>query len=36
MSANKNKVSPWPTSPNMTANKNGKVTHVNTVGLYSL
>ncbi len=32
----RNKTEPWPKSPNITPNKKGKVTHVNTVGLTSL
>ena len=30
------KARPWPISPNITPNKNGKVTHVKNVGLTSL
>ena len=30
--ANKNMMSPWPMSPNITANRNGKVIHVNGAG----
>lgn len=33
ISPNKNKISPWPISPNITPNKNGKVTVVNSEGL---
>ena len=34
-SAAKSMRNPWPKSPNMTANRNGKVTMVNTVGFTS-
>lgn len=35
-SPNSKSIDPWATSPNITANKNGKVIIVNTVGLNSL
>ncbi len=34
--AKMNTHSPWPTSPNITPNKNGKVTMVKNAGLTSL
>ena len=33
---NKNSSEPWPTSPNMTPKRNGKVTQAKTAGLISL